>query len=64
MSGLISNNPNEVQFHIKTKAGEVGRYNILPGDPGRVRQIAQYLDMLNLLPKIVNILPYRLSVNG
>ena len=44
MSGLISNNPNEVQFHIKTKAGEVGRYVILPGDPGRVRQIAQYLD--------------------
>ena len=44
MSALISDNPSEVQFHIKTKQGEVGKYVILPGDPGRVRQIAQHLD--------------------
>ena len=25
----------EVQFHIRCKAGDVGRYCILPGDPGR-----------------------------
>ena len=32
------------QFHIACKAGQVGRYCLLPGDPGRSEQIAQYLD--------------------
>lgn len=32
------------QFHIKTTAEDVGRYVILPGDPGRVPKIAQLLD--------------------
>lgn len=34
----------ERQFHIRAKKGEVGRYVILPGDPGRVPKIAAYLD--------------------
>lgn len=34
----------ERQFHIRTTPGEVGRYVILPGDPGRVPKIAAYLD--------------------
>ncbi len=34
----------ERQFHIKAKKGEVGRYVILPGDPGRVPKIAALLD--------------------
>ena len=34
----------ERQFHIKTTAEEVGRYVILPGDPGRVSKIAELLD--------------------
>ena len=29
----------EVQFHIRCKAGDVGRYCILPGDPGRCAAI-------------------------
>lgn len=33
----------ERQFHIQTLPEEVGRYVILPGDPGRVPKIAQYL---------------------
>ena len=32
------------QFHLKIKKGDVGRYAILPGDPGRVPLIAKYLD--------------------
>ncbi len=32
------------QYHIKLKAGDVGRYVILPGDPGRCELIAQSLD--------------------
>lgn len=35
---------HELQFHIKCKKGDVGRYCILPGDPGRVEKIAAYLD--------------------
>lgn len=36
-------NENE-RFHLKIKDGDVGRYVILPGDPGRVPKIAEYLD--------------------
>ncbi len=34
----------ELQFHLKCKEGDVGRYVILPGDPGRVPSIASLLD--------------------
>lgn len=34
----------EERFHLKIKNGDVGRYVILPGDPGRVPLIAKYLD--------------------
>lgn len=32
------------QFHIKCKAGDVGRYVLLPGDPGRCEKIAAHFD--------------------
>ena len=32
------------QFHIHCKEGDVGRYRILPGDPGRCKSIAEYFD--------------------
>lgn len=35
---------NEKEYHIGVKKGEVGRYVILPGDPGRCEKIASYLD--------------------
>ncbi len=34
----------EVMHHIKCSKGDVGRYVLLPGDPGRVEKIAAYLD--------------------
>lgn len=34
----------EFQFHLKIKKGDIGRYVILPGDPGRVPLIADFLD--------------------
>ena len=34
----------EKQFHIHCKPGDIGRYCIVPGDPGRVPSIAQYFD--------------------
>ena len=35
---------NELQYHIACKRGDVGRYCILPGDPGRCEAIAKYFD--------------------
>ncbi len=32
------------QYHIQVARGEVGRYVILPGDPGRCEKIAAYFD--------------------
>ena len=31
-------------YHIGCRPGEVGRYVLLPGDPGRVSMIAELLD--------------------
>lgn len=38
-----SKDPNR-QYHIQIAKGEVGRYVLLPGDPGRCKKIAAYLD--------------------
>lgn len=35
---------SEVQYHIRVKEGEVGKYILLPGDPGRCESIANYFD--------------------
>ena len=35
---------HERQFHIHCARGEVGRYCLLPGDPGRCEKIAAYFD--------------------
>lgn len=35
---------NERQFHIDCVPGDVGRYVLLPGDPGRCEKIAKYFD--------------------
>ena len=43
---------HEKQYHITTSRGEIGKYCLLPGDPGRCEKIAAYLDS-----------PYRLCQN-
>ena len=35
---------DEKQYHIAARQGEIGRYCLLPGDPGRCEKIAAYLD--------------------
>ena len=35
---------HELQFHIRCKKGDVGRYVLLPGDPGRSEKIAAHFD--------------------
>ena len=39
----------ERQYHIHCAPGEVGRYVILPGDPGRCASIAAYFDDAKLV---------------
>lgn len=34
----------ETQYHIQMQKGDVGRYVLLPGDPGRCEKIAAYFD--------------------
>ena len=36
--------PQEVQYHINCKQGDIGRYVIAPGDPGRCESIAKLFD--------------------
>lgn len=33
-----------VQYHLQCRPGEIGKYCILPGDPGRCEKIAAYFD--------------------
>ena len=42
----MQNNSNEavLQRHIRVKAGDIGRYVILPGDPKRCEKIAKHFD--------------------
>ena len=35
---------NGIQYHLQIKAGDVGRYVILPGDPKRCEKIAAYFE--------------------
>ncbi|MBE6939755.1 MAG: uridine phosphorylase [Ruminococcaceae bacterium] len=39
----------EKQFHIRCAAGDVGRYCILPGDPGRCQSIAVHFEDAKLI---------------
>jgi uridine phosphorylase len=39
----------EVQHHIHCRPGDVGRYVLLPGDPGRVPLIAEFLEDAQLV---------------
>ena len=34
----------KIQYHLRVKPGDVGKYILLPGDPDRVRRIATHLE--------------------
>lgn len=54
----------ERQYHIQVKPGEVGRYCILPGDPGRCEKIAKYFDDPHLVAKSREFTTYTGTLNG
>ena len=43
MMPKYSEDPNRM-YHIQTAKGEIGKYVMMPGDPGRCEKIAAYLD--------------------
>ncbi len=55
---------NGVQYHIGLKKGDVGRYVLLPGDPGRCEKIAAYLDNSVLVASNREFVTYTGSIYG
>lgn len=45
----MSTEEDEVQYHIKMRKGDVGRYVLLPGDPARSAKIAAFFDDAKLV---------------
>lgn len=54
----------EREFHINVSAGQVGRYVILPGDPGRCEKIAGYFDNPRLIAQNREYVTYTGSLDG
>ena len=52
------------QYHIQTAKGEVGRYVILPGDPGRCEKIARYLEHPVKIAENREFVTYTGTLNG
>lgn len=52
------------EFHLKIKKGDVGRYVILPGDPGRCEKIAAYFDAAHFVASNREYTIYTGYLNG
>lgn len=52
------------QYHIGLKAGDVGKYVILPGDPKRCKKIAEYFDNAELIADRREFVTYTGFLNG
>ncbi len=55
---------SEKQYHIQLGKGDVGRYVLLPGDPGRVGVIAKYLDKAEKVAQNREYTTYTGEVDG
>jgi uridine phosphorylase len=55
---------DDLQYHIRCREGDVGRYVLLPGDPGRVPLIASYLDESKEVAHNREYLVYTGSIEG
>lgn len=54
----------EVQKHIRCVPGDVARYALLPGDPGRARRIAERMDDARLIAENREYVVYTGTTNG
>lgn len=55
---------NGEQYHIGLKEGDVGKYVILPGDPKRCKQIAEYFENAELVADRREYTTYTGYLNG
>ncbi len=62
MSNLVYSTDKE--YHINLKAGDVGRYVILPGDPGRCKKIAENLENAEFISQNREYTTYTGYLNG
>lgn len=56
--------PEGLQYHIELKPGDVGRYVLLPGDPGRVPLIASFFDAAEKVAEHREYTTYTGTLNG
>ncbi len=54
----------DVEYHIGLKKGDIGKYVLLPGDPGRVKKIANYFDEAEEIAYNREFRTYRGTVDG
>lgn len=54
----------ELQYHIRSKPGDVGEAVLLPGDPGRVESIAKLLDRPRLIARNREFTTYTGDLDG
>jgi len=52
------------QYHIHMEKGDVGKYVLLPGDPGRVPQIAEFFDSARKVAENREYVTYTGEVDG
>lgn len=55
---------NGIQYHLGIKAGDVGKYVILPGDPKRCKKIASYFDDARLIADSREFVTYTGYLDG
>ena len=52
------------QFHLQISKGDIGKYVILPGDPGRCEKIAGYFDEPRLIAQNREFTTYTGYISG
>ena len=60
----LAYNHDNREFHIQTAPGQVGRYVILPGDPGRCEKIAAFFDEPELVAHNREYVTYTGKLDG
>lgn len=54
----------DCEYHIRVVPGEIGKYVILPGDPGRCQAIAEHLEEARLVSSNREYVTYTGTLNG
>ncbi len=60
----IMDGKSEIQMHLHIRPGDVGRYVLLPGDPGRCPLIAKYFDGARLVSQHREYTIYTGTIEG